>query len=1046
MKLSDLSDSQMEFLAVLEAFSHSVPSKVVSHLVPLSPKDMNEFINKLTEIGWLHQTDNNEIRLTKEIPTSVIGAIRKTNTETRLRELLNQVTNLDLGHHISPSILIDLFHHAGKPKKAAFLAYDCALKEIESGNYEKALIYCLTTLTELKNLLGDPECDRLFISASLTSSDLFPYGREVGEEILDVLCRARELSERLGDKRNLALITLHVGRTHQLFLHKLEDALSALSSGLDMVKKLGDEDIMAQAAGFYGMYYHIQGMSKEVLEHLEHSDVTRVFQKGNVSNLISCIYSGNSAAFMGRFYHGIGVLDSGWRRAQLNAEYLGARLLRACLGCVLLMAGKSIEAFSHLNAVERDALAQNDIWSQIWAQRGLAYYHFLEGKTQKSYDLLKTCLAKAARSGIPRPFYAFPWVLELLFGYHQQGYEPIPGYDFEREMEIAVNGINIHLRGTALRIRAKQAEIRGDDSAVIEKLLRKSEADHKKVADPIELAKTRAEIACLKLREGAEKEALDLALLAWEGLSAYGEVYFPNELKSLLQRKRALPKDRTRDDDMFTRYMEMIDDFIPSADPDELLFRLVAATSKFFEAERGAIFWRNDNDKVGGLFLRTVFHLNREEAESERFRSRMAYVLKAYKTNQPIVVRLPHAARGVTSDQVITILCLPYEIRNEVRGVLYHDSTYSDSGFESLDKSLLRRMAQNMGDYVMRINEYCRQMEERSRIALRQTTYDEEYNELEIKTRSSAMRGLLERVDRAAKTDAAILILGETGAGKELLARRLHAMSPRHTMPFIAVNLSTIPETLVESELFGHEKGAFTGADSQKPGRMELANKGTLFFDEIGDIPKSVQVKILRALEEKTFFRVGGTRNLTSDFRLVAATNRDMVKEVETGNFREDLFYRLSVVPLIVPPLRKRGDDVVVLARHFLAQYAKKYNQPVPELTSDDRAMLKAYHWPGNVRELKNVIERAMVLSNGEELDLTIPKAPRKPSDVSTSFDNPFSDKPTMNELQRRYINYILKETGGKLSGLGGASEIMGMKRTTLYERMKKLGVSTSTT
>ena len=215
----------MEFLAVLEAFSHSVPCKIVSHLVPLSHKDMNEFISKLTEIDWLHQTDNNEICLTKEIPTSIMGAIRKTNTKTRLRELLDQVTDLDLDHHISPNILIDLFHHSGKPKKAAFLAYDCALKEIESGNYERALIYCLTTITELKNILRDPECRKLFISASLTTSDLFPYGREVGEEILDILYRAREVSERLGDKRNLALITLHVGRTYHILLHRLEDAL-----------------------------------------------------------------------------------------------------------------------------------------------------------------------------------------------------------------------------------------------------------------------------------------------------------------------------------------------------------------------------------------------------------------------------------------------------------------------------------------------------------------------------------------------------------------------------------------------------------------------------------------------------------------------------------------------------------------------------------------------------------------------------------------------------------------------------------------------------
>ena len=261
-------------------------------------------------------------------------------------------------------------------------------------------------------------------------------------------------------------------------------------------------------------------------------------------------------------------------------------------------------------------------------------------------------------------------------------------------------------------------------------------------------------------------------------------------------------------------------------------------------------------------------------------------------------------------------------------------------------------------------------------------------------------------------------------------------------MSFIAVNLSSVPETLVESQLFGHEKGSFTGADRKKLGCLELADNGTFLIDEVGDISKSVQLKLLRALEEKSFYRVGGTLNIKSDFRLITATNRDLSNEIENGNFREDLFYRLNVVPLTVPPLRERGDDVIYLANYFLNRYTKKYNRPVPILTTKNKSLLKSYHWPGNVRELKNVLERIVILSSGEKLEFDMLEISGKTLDKMKFSSNPFSKKPTMDELQRKYIEHILKETNGKISGPGGAAEILGMKRTTLLTRMKKLSLN----
>jgi transcriptional regulator with PAS, ATPase and Fis domain len=299
------------------------------------------------------------------------------------------------------------------------------------------------------------------------------------------------------------------------------------------------------------------------------------------------------------------------------------------------------------------------------------------------------------------------------------------------------------------------------------------------------------------------------------------------------------------------------------------------------------------------------------------------------------------------------------------------------------------------------------------------------------------MEALLALADQAASSEATVLLTGETGVGKELLARRIHETSGRKNCPFIVVNLASTPETLVESELFGHEKGAFTGADRRKPGRIELAHTGTLFIDEIGDVPPSVQVKLLRVIQEKNFIRVGGIRTIASNFRLVAATNRDLARDVASGRFRQDLYFRLNVVPLVLPPLRDRGEEIIELSNEFLKYYSKKYHRLLPELMEEDEQALLSYSWPGNVRELKNVMERSAILSSQDRLQLNLPAS----SENSNGGVSSFSDNPTLDELQRRYISHVISLTDGRIGGTGGAAEVLGMKRTTLQARMKKLGI-----
>ncbi len=286
------------------------------------------------------------------------------------------------------------------------------------------------------------------------------------------------------------------------------------------------------------------------------------------------------------------------------------------------------------------------------------------------------------------------------------------------------------------------------------------------------------------------------------------------------------------------------------------------------------------------------------------------------------------------------------------------------------------------------------------------------------------LRQVSQQLHRAAATDATVLLEGESGTGKELFARALHALSPRADGPFVAINCAAIPESLLESELFGYEKGAFTGATQRKPGRFELAHRGTLFLDEIGDLPLALQAKILRALEEKQFERVGGTQSLHVDVRVVAATNRNLKQRVGERQFREDLYFRLSVFPIQIPPLRERGDDVLILARHFVEKFCKDLNKKPLSLSPTAIDDLKSYSWPGNVRELQNCIERAVILAEGDaihhrHLNLSFRDAPphQGPSDPWDQIDlsGTMADvlRRVSGEVERRKIELALQEAGG---------------------------------
>jgi len=395
-------------------------------------------------------------------------------------------------------------------------------------------------------------------------------------------------------------------------------------------------------------------------------------------------------------------------------------------------------------------------------------------------------------------------------------------------------------------------------------------------------------------------------------------------------------------------------------------------------------------------------------------------------------------ARLLLAEGVKSLCCVPLVTRNRVLGAL-NVASVRDAAFTQEDADLLGQVAAQVAIAVENALVY-RQIEELKNKLAEEKLYLEdeirtELNFEEIIGESAALKAILKQVETVAPTDSTVLIQGETGTGKELIARAIHNLSARRERTFVKVNCAAIPTGLLESELFGHERGAFTGAIAQKIGRFELANQGTLFLDEVGDISLELQPKLLRVLQEQEFERLGGTRTIHVDARLVAATNRDLARMVAEREFRSDLYYRLNVFPIVVPPLRERREDIPTLVRYFAQKYARRMDKRVETIPSETMDALVRYPWPGNIRELENLIERAVILSPGPGLH--VPPAELKPEAEAAA-----SEIRTLETAEREHILRALQATNWVLGGPKGAATRLGIKRTTLQSRMQKLGIS----
>ena len=1026
------SRDQLGFLAVLEVFGVPISLEVAGALAPISPAEFLDLKRKAEKASIIKEVSPSIFAINQNLPPGLQSRLNQINTKKRLTDLFNIIEVKGMNAQVVKPGQANLLAKMGKIEASVRIDHQMALELLQAGDLKKAADTLGKALDKLETSLGGQEADELLIMITLLFSTLnFQQGKG-WLDLPNLLDQALHTAQRLGDRRSWALLNMHLGRLHYFSVNR-QRAIDTLSLGIDEANKLGDEDILAQAAEFTALFYYIQGRLRQAsqyfesaLQAVESQDQYHLFEPW------APVYFGFCLTYLGQFQHAIGCLDCYWRLAQERPNLYLATILQSVLGIALVITRKEKAALFHLRQAEKQALNSGNDLAFYYARMGLAYDLFFGGRIKEAHELLNRTLSEKAGSGIVT-IYASPWFLDMLYRFEELGLKTITGFGFPGQLERSLTSPNIHLCGVALRLRARHSRSTMEALPTIEADLKASEELLLQSGDPLQLAETRLEVARLYLsREELEKARL-LAQQARRGLSGDLDEFYPDDLRFLLAAEPdSLVMHTATDAPQPLRLMDILESHFPSPDFDQVLKRLISATNRMFRAERGGIFLQ-DESRAGVLNLKASCNLTVRDTKDRSFKPYRQLIRQSLQAKKPRVVSLKD--KKILPDRPRAILCIPFKIKDKLCGALYHDNSYFQECFDPLDKGQLEHLSTHLGRMLGNFWDFSQVYEDRNRLVLEKAMAMGQQKPTDFLAVAPNTRAVLAQADKVAVTDASVLILGETGVGKEMLAHHIHEHSERRDEPFVVIDCGTIPEGLAESELFGHEKGAFTGADKLKQGRLELAHKGTLFIDEIGEISPDLQLKLLRILQEKTFTRIGGNRTMYSDFRLIAATNRDLETEIKAGRFRQDLYYRINVISMVVPPLRERPADVALLADYFVSFYARRNNKLVPKITSEDLDRLKAYGWPGNVRELKNIMERAVILSSEGSLDLDFPLGQQ-----AVPMGR-FADHPTLNELQRSYIEYVLTRTNGRISGPAGAAEWLGINRGTLYARMKKLGL-----
>jgi transcriptional regulator with GAF, ATPase, and Fis domain len=796
-------------------------------------------------------------------------------------------------------------------------------------------------------------------------------------------------------------------------------------------KMLGEHDfpsdIRIQVALANSELLFWQGYINKAIERYESILGNHEELPPDAETLKSSIRLGWTYSVAGETARAVGLIRAVRRRArELDAPDL-ERYATLILVIVLAEAGRIDEGEAFLEELFNLPEELLDPYT-LWPGNGKrAYFAYCRGDYEKAFEYQKRAYENSRALGTPH--HRGPDNLEIMLGLEERGMVH-PEWNFEADTKRLLSWPDIYMQGVAHRFLALKAYKENGPPDAIKTNLKKSIALLNQAGAKIELSNAKILLARMRIREEQIPAAEKLLKSAWEVLGKVNPQLFPKDLKPYL--------DRTSKNALWVESLLRVGDALGSIrNRNELLSQIIKQAMRIAGAERGAIFLRQEQR------LEMVASRNVDGAviESQEFAEQMKDIEAVFQSGTEIVRKTGLDRRERMRDLSARGWrgCFPVRLKSSVMGVIYMDSDLAQIPLPEDEIALLHIISnqaavaiENMEAYeeIIDLNSYLEAETQFYRDAIDQGT-----PETQMIGRTEPFKKMLNLISQVAQSDATVMVTGETGVGKDLVARTIHQNSNRATGPFIAVNVVSLSPELIASELFGHEKGAFTGASQTRKGRFELAGEGTLFLDDIDAFSLDIQAKMLRVLESREFERVGGTRTLKTQCRLVAASNRNIEDLVAQGLFRSDFYYRLNVFPIHIPPLRERAEDIPALARYFMRLFGKRFGKRFDRISKKDLQAMMSYHWPGNIRELRHVIERAVLLSRSGRL--VIP-----PLDTALAAVCEEDEKILpLRKMEARHIIKALSRCRGKVSGKGGAAELLEVKPTTLYSMMKRLGI-----
>ena len=839
--------------------------------------------------------------------------------------------------------------------------------------------------------------------------------------------QVRQQSLRLGDEGETALVDLLIGSLNVCNIpeHNNPQFHDAMLRGKSVFDTLKEPALVETAVPYLGIFFFLEGDYEQAMGLFARASRQMRIRQRRYFEMFYARHWSFAAANRGDFDLASGLLLTRLRQADLNSASSLSRNLRSQLAFVYLRMGRQEKALEHLDIALAGITKKTDVASAVTTLRHLAFYHMFSGNLTAAYKVLLPVLSRAEAEGYQRPVYLNGIFLELLAALHEKGLPPLPCYSFEDELARCLSGPNRLLQGEACRVQARLLEKRGRTAEAV-RMYRRSIAVLDAIHHTMGADRTRLFLASLLLEQD-EAEASLLVNEAWRSY-AYLKAFWPETLLRLIPASQRGTEEGGLS--AHTLMEAFRDTFAPhrfDLSFDEFARVLLTESGRLFGASDGWLYRRSQPSVPITLMERTG-----GAGETLPIPASTEEIVELVAEGEPVM--LDGTGRGM-------FVGLPLDCRPYGMYVLCLAGSFPDRLRVLLDETLLRDISSVLTWSCMLTLETERK---------RQSAVAPGGDAREMICVSPGMQRFLADVDNAAGTDAAVLLNGESGVGKEMLARRIHERSGRSGR-LVTINMASLQDELFESEFFGHEKGAFTGAMNSKLGLVELAENGTLFLDEITEASPRVQAKLLRVLQERNFLRVGGTRPININFRLVAATNRNLGEAVRRGLFRADLYYRIAVVCLKIPPLRERREDILPLARYYLRHFAHRHGREVVRDFSEGNCRrLEQWSWPGNIRELRNVVEQSVILSGGRTLTFQegfdeaqpFAEAEAERKEALLSPEEKSRRLLSLEEAEKQCLLAALRRTNWRIDGRYGALSILKISRSALYAKMRRYGLS----